>query len=378
VINFLKNLSFARIARITIVTALLLAVTDIILLTTREYFFPFHGTKNSPGRCDFTEYCHDYLPKEKTTRPRVIFFGDSTIQGLNRKYKDTLSHFLAIEIEKIPELKGAEIINLALGNATPADTYLVANMFRDFEADLVFLVVSHRMSMPDVRKYHEYPQFLLQEPEDVLADDDVELLKSRRGTFKHVKVRLENILNKAWFLGRMKNLYIRWWVETDMGTRLAGRLGLEPPERRPDLSWRERTETGGMTKLQWFLWMKYAEDLNPGPQNRQYRFVRKTARTLKKHWNNVIMYGGPVCLELYDFANPDGNWAANARKSAAGMLNAAREVGLTPYDYTEAIINSEYFADQDHLLAEGNRILAQIMIAEIEKMYGSGEKDHEK
>ncbi|TET39521.1 MAG: hypothetical protein E3J72_00400 [Planctomycetota bacterium] len=370
--NFFSNISFARLGRIILVLFLLFLVTDIVLRATRESFFPFGRFRNSRGRTDFTEYVLDFLPRRKGPKPRVFLIGDSTLLGLNRRYDETFAYFLEKGIEDFPALKGAEVINLAVGAATPADGYLIAELLRDFEADLAVLVSNHCMYRPGIENLVSYPQFFLRQKPEVLEDEDVRAIGATWRWPARLEAAFQMYLNKLWFFYRARNMYKRWWDDAEMSAKTATTLGIEPARHNPAPPWRKRMAGDQMTKRRWGVMVSFTKDdlHSTGPHHRQYRFLRRSAKTLGETKDHALGYANPVCIDLLDLVDPSGESSKNVLRVVDGFLKAFREGGIEARDYTHAVTSNEYYADLNHLLAEGNGEFAGRMIADLRAIFG--------
>lgn len=293
---------------------------------------------------------------------KIVFLGDSVVHGGGvPREEQTIPAYLARELKILLPHRDIQVFNFSLPGCTPADTYHIFNYIRDANPDLV--IYDANIGWFGSAKIMEHPrlQELGQKASVPAADHDKnaqtmtgpsdwEEALSQFASDHWVLYRHRIFLNYVWFGGPLKEkLKIGEKEESQPETKLTEEKEKYKPwyQKNFDVLRKTRGKLGYVSLT---------------PYNQHWVMYNRLMSLMGQEKSTCVVFIVPRNTTLYKKYDL---WDEPVlREKQAQLTGAARKKGIAVFDYTFSVPD-HYFTDSVHLTADGNRILAERLAADM-------------
>ena len=337
------------------------AVVSLVALLALAQAWLDHSLRERVGRQDFRFLVHSLAgyPELKAnlvrdTRPKVLFVGDSALQGgATEGDRGTIpyGYHLALPAATRDQVR---VVNAGLAGSSLDLNRRVVEDLSAAKLQTVFLLLNYVALQRPLWNKAYAGRLGLAIPENKTAAQRVE---ARLQGFLDQHVSL--IRNRGWLVGSLwgtppdRGVARFFYVASLVGWRDAAArdLGIGPPRRWSDTAWNEDA----------LRRVRAAFNLpKMGPQREAVRTLDALGRTARAAGAEFIVINAPVNRAMLDrYALWDAAGYADNVRFVRRRIEASGGVFLDGRDW----VGSEVFVDSHHLCAEGNRLFGEKLAA---------------
>ncbi|KUG04084.1 hypothetical protein ASZ90_018530 [hydrocarbon metagenome] len=303
---------------------------------------------------------------EKAKGYKVVVLGDSVVHGDDVADTDTLPIYISREFELLCPNKQIKVFNMGMAGASPAEVYFLLNGLEEAGADLFIYDINlgwfsrketleHQSVLHLNNSLNEQELLSLGiEPLKTLASPAEEWLEDH--LFSHWNFLQYRLLLNYWLFGQP----LRQQLEEALENSVI--LGLGAEDRGDDevemrAPWKEKDWEGQLDPAGGRVGDVYLSE-----HNAQWILYQRLTERVKSNKLSMIFFVTPRNYELLDRYDMVDRKAYQDNLSV--VIKEAEDNGIPVLNYDNAIPN-HLFVDTIHPLAEGNQILAHILVEDI-------------
>ncbi len=303
---------------------------------------------------------------KKAAGYKIVVLGDSVVHGDDVAHDDTLPIYIAKELGELCPEKQIKVFNMGMAGASPAEVYFLLNALDGTGTNLIIYNINLGWFGREETLEHQALLHFNRLNDQQLRSLGIEPLESARSPaedwledhlFSHWQFLQYRLLLNYWLFGQPLRQHVDELFKSPGSSWLLGAEEEEIEKSDPRAPWTEKDWEGKLDPAQGRVGDVYLSE-----NNAQWVLYQMLTDLVKRENLPMIFFVTPRNYELlnrYDMVDQNAYG-----DNLALVIEQAEDNGIPVLNYDQAL-PYDLFVDTIHPLAEGNQILADILVNDL-------------